>query len=91
MKIICRRAVTLARKFLIGALIVLLSASIFSAASAKKSDGAWRLDGNAMDGLRNFRLMTDDWLNDSRGREPSCFGERATFHNRFDRALRKNS
>lgn len=62
------------KKFLIGALIVLLSASIFSAASAKKSDGSWRLDGNAMDGLRNFRLMTDDWLNDSRGREPSRQG-----------------
>lgn len=64
----------MARKFLIGALIVLLSASIFSAASAKKSDGAWRLDGNAMDGLRNFRMVTDDWLNDSRGREPTRRG-----------------
>lgn len=62
------------KKIFVGALIVLLGASIFSAASAKKSDGAWRLDGNAMDGLRNFRMVTDNWHNDSRGREPTRQG-----------------
>ena len=62
------------RKFLIGALIILLSASIFSVANAKKVKGQWRLDGNASAELRNFRLMTDDWYNDSRGREPSRAG-----------------
>ena len=56
------------KKFLIGALIILLSAS------AKKIAGTWRLDGSASAELRNFRLMMDDWRNDSRGREPSRAG-----------------
>ncbi len=65
----------MAKKILIGALIVLLSASIFSAASAKKNDGVWRLDGTAAAALpRNFRLMTDDWHNASRGKEPTRQG-----------------
>ena len=62
------------KKFFIGALIILLSASIFSAASAKKVAGQWRLDGNASAELRNFRLMTDDWQNILRGKEPSRAG-----------------
>lgn len=61
----------MAKKFLLGVLVLLM---IFSVASAKKSEGVWRLDGNASDELRNFRLMTDAWQNDSRGREPNRQG-----------------
>ena len=64
----------MAKKFFIGALILLLSASIFSAASAKKIEEQWRLDGTASAELRNFRLMTDDWQNVLRGKEPSRAG-----------------
>ena len=64
----------MAKKLLIGALIVLLGVSIFSAASAKKVKGQWRLDGTASAELRNFRLMTDDWQNALRGKEPSRAG-----------------
>ena len=63
------------RKIFFGVLIVLMSAAIFSAADAKKSDGTWRLDGSASaDMPRNFRWMTDDWQNDARGREPTRDG-----------------
>ena len=64
----------MAKKFLVGALIVLLSVTILSAASAKKVSGTWRLDGSASDGLRNFRLMSDDWHVDARGKEPTRAG-----------------
>ena len=64
----------MARKFILGALIFLLSATIFTAASAKKVAGTWRLDGSASAEPRNFRLMTDAWQNDLRGREPSRAG-----------------
>ena len=61
----------MARKIILGVLVLLM---IFSVASAKKNEGVWRLDGSASDELRNFRLMTDDWQNDSRGREPARQG-----------------
>ncbi len=64
----------MAKKIFLGALIFLLSASIFSAASAKKISGIWRLDGSASAAPRNFRLMTDDWKIDSRGKEPTRAG-----------------
>ncbi|MBQ4495816.1 MAG: protein tyrosine phosphatase [Selenomonadaceae bacterium] len=64
----------MARKILIGVLVILLSASIFSMASAKKIPDTWRLDGNASAELRNFRLMTDDWQNTLRGKEPTRQG-----------------
>ena len=64
----------MAKKIFFGVLILFLSASIFSAASAKKFDGTWRLDGFASDGLRNFRLMTDAWKNSVRGTEPTRRG-----------------
>ena len=63
------------RKFFIGVLIVLMSASIFSSTDAKKVVGQWRLDGNASAELpRNFRFMNDDWKIDFRGKEPSRAG-----------------
>ena len=62
------------RKFLIGALILFLSASIFSEANAKKISGIWRLDGSASAEPRNFRLMTDDWKIEFRGNEPTRAG-----------------
>ena len=62
------------KKIILGALIFLLSATVFTAASAKKVAGVWRLDGSASAEPRNFRLMTDDWQNDLRGREPSREG-----------------
>lgn len=65
----------MSKKIFIGALIVLMSAIIFSSADAKKADGTWRLDGNASADLpRNFRLMTDDWQIEVRGKEPSRQG-----------------
>ena len=64
----------MARKIFLGVLILFLSASIFSAASAKKFEGAWRLDGNASAETRNFRLMTDDWKNNLQGTEPTRQG-----------------
>ncbi len=64
----------MARKILIGVLMIMLSASIFSVASAKKIPDTWRLDGNASAELRNFRLMTDDWQNTLRGKEPTRQG-----------------
>ncbi|MBQ3443032.1 MAG: hypothetical protein IJG33_07295, partial [Selenomonadaceae bacterium] len=64
----------MARKILIGVLVFFLSASIFSMASAKKIPDTWRLDGNASAELRNFRLMTDDWQNTLRGKEPTRQG-----------------
>ncbi|MBR4643056.1 MAG: protein tyrosine phosphatase [Selenomonadaceae bacterium] len=63
----------MARKIFFGVLILFLSASIFSAASAKKA-GTWRLDGNASAELRNFRLMTDAWQINFRGKEPTRLG-----------------
>ena len=63
----------MAKKIFFGVLILFLSASIFSAASAKKI-GTWRLDGNASAELRNFRLMTDDWQNTFRGEAPTRSG-----------------
>ncbi len=64
----------MAKKIILGALIFLLSATVFTAASAKKVAGLWRLDGSASAEPRNFRLMTDAWQNDLRGREPSRAG-----------------
>ena len=64
----------MARKILIGVLMIILSASIFSVASAKKIPDTWRLDGNASAELRNFRLMTDDWQNTLRGKKPTRQG-----------------
>ncbi len=61
----------MAKKLILGVLVLLM---IFSVASAKKVDGVWRLDGSATDELRNFRLMTDELRNDSRGREPNRQG-----------------
>ena len=63
------------KKIFIGVLVALLSASIFSAASAKKVVGQWRLDGTAAADLpRSFRFMDDAWQNDVRGNEPSRAG-----------------
>lgn len=63
------------KKIFFGALILLISASIFSAADAKKSEPTWRLDGTAAaDMPRNFRLMTDAWQVDVRGKEPTRKG-----------------
>ncbi len=64
------------KKFLIGALIALLSLTLFAAADAKKKvDGQWRLDGAASADLpRNFRFMFDAWQNDVRGKEPDRAG-----------------
>ena len=64
----------MARKIFLGVLILFLSASIFSVASAKKISETWRLDGSASAELRNFRLMTDDWQNTLRGTEPTRQG-----------------
>ena len=64
----------MAKKIFFGVLILFLSASIFSAASAKKIEETWRLDGLASDGLRNFRLMTDAWQNTPKGTEPTRQG-----------------
>ena len=64
----------MAKKIFLGVLILFLSASIFSVASAKKVAEQWRLDGSASDELRNFRLMTDDWQNTFRGEEPTRQG-----------------
>ena len=64
----------MARKIFIGVLMIFLSTSIFSVANAKKVEGTWRLDGNASAELRNFRLMTDDWQNTLRGKEPTRQG-----------------
>ena len=65
----------MAKKFFVGVLIVLISATIFSAADAKKSVGTWRLDGSASADLpRSFRWMDDDWHNDVRGFEPTRQG-----------------
>ena len=64
----------MSKKIFLGVLVLILSASIFSAAAAKKMEGTWRLDGFASDGLRNFRLMTDDWQNPVRGKEPTRQG-----------------
>ena len=59
------------KKFLIGVLILLM---ICSAACAKKIVGTWRLDGSASAELRNFRLMSDDWQKEIRGKEPTRLG-----------------
>lgn len=59
------------KKFFLAVLVLLM---LFSTANAKKSEGIWRLDGSASPELRNFRAMTDPWLNDSRGREPTRHG-----------------
>ena len=59
------------RKIFLGVLILLM---IFPVANAKKIGGMWRLDGNASAEIRNFRLMTDDWQNNLRGKEPTRQG-----------------
>ncbi|MBQ7454676.1 MAG: hypothetical protein IJS69_06480 [Selenomonadaceae bacterium] len=60
------------RKIFFGALIFLIGVTIFSAASAKKNDTAWRLDGtSSADMPRNFRLMSDAWHVDFHGKEPT--------------------
>lgn len=56
------------KKILFGVVTVLILLVIFSVCSAKKSEGKWRLDNSASGELRNFRLMTDDWKNDTYGR-----------------------
>ena len=62
----------MAKKIFIGMLLFLLSVTIFSTVDAKKSDGAWRLDGSASADIpRSFRLMTDDWHVDFHGKEPT--------------------
>ena len=62
------------KKIFLGVLVLLVSVAIFSATSAKKNTGAWRLDGSSSAELRNFRLMTDDWKNTLRGEEPTRKG-----------------
>lgn len=63
------------RKFFVGALIALLSLTLFATASAKKIVGQWRLDGTAAAELpRSFRFMNDTWINDVRGKEPTRQG-----------------
>ena len=64
----------MSRKFFVGALILLLSVTIFSAAAAKRIEGVWRLDGSASDEPLNFRFMTDDWQNPCHGKEPTRAG-----------------
>jgi len=65
----------LAKKIFFGVLILIFSTSIFSTAIAKKVEGAWRLDGSASADLpRNFRLMTDNFQNNSRGKSPNRRG-----------------
>jgi len=64
----------LIKKIFLSALILFLSASVFSAASAKKVSGVWRLDGSASDVPRNFRMCVDDWANELRGTEPTRQG-----------------
>ena len=66
----------MAKRILIGVLILFMGASIFSAASAKKKiEGVWRLDGTASSDLpRNFRMMNDAWHNELRGKEPTRDG-----------------
>ena len=62
------------KKIFLGVLVLLVSVALFSATSAKKNTGAWRLDGNSSAELRNFRLMTGDWQNTLRGEEPTRQG-----------------
>ncbi len=62
------------KKIFLCAAIFLLSVAIFSVAAAKKISGTWRLDGSASEELRNFRMMTDDWHVDARGKIPSHAG-----------------
>ncbi|MBR3746041.1 MAG: protein tyrosine phosphatase [Selenomonadaceae bacterium] len=62
------------KKIFLCAVIFLLSAAIFSVAAAKKVSGTWRLDGSASAELRNFRMMSDDWHVDARGKFPSRAG-----------------
>ena len=65
----------MAKKIFISALIFFVSVTIFSVASAKKYNGTWRLDGTASADIpRNFRLMTDDWHVEFRGKEPTRQG-----------------
>ena len=63
----------MAKKIFLGVLILFLSASIFSAAGAKKA-GTWRLDGNTSAEPINFRLMNDAWKISPRGKEPTRLG-----------------
>ena len=64
----------LVKKIFLCAVIALLSTAIFSVAAAKKVSGTWRLDGNSSAELRNFRMMSDDWHLDARGKIPSRAG-----------------
>ncbi len=64
----------MAKKIFVGAMVVLMGIIIFSAADAKKSEGTWRLDGTSSAEPRNFRLMTDDWHVDVRGKKPTRKG-----------------
>ena len=64
----------MAKKIFVGALIVLLSVMFLSVAAAKKNPLVCRLDGSASDEPRNFRLMSDDWHVDSRGKDPTRAG-----------------
>lgn len=64
----------MAKKIFFGVLILLMSATIFSAASAKKPVGTWRLDGSASAEPRNFRTTFDDWKINVRGKEPTRQG-----------------
>ena len=64
----------MAKKIFIGAVIFILSVTIFSAVDAKKTSGTWRLDGSASAEPRNFRTTFDDWKIDFRGKEPTRQG-----------------
>ena len=55
-------------------MIVLLTLATFTVTDAKKVSGTWRLDGSASEELRNFRMMSDDWHVDARGKIPTRAG-----------------
>ncbi|MBR1647896.1 MAG: protein tyrosine phosphatase [Selenomonadaceae bacterium] len=62
------------KKIFLCAVILLMTLATFTVADAKKNLGTWRLDGSASAELRNFRMMTDDWHVDARGKIPSRAG-----------------
>lgn len=64
----------MSKKFFLGAMIVLLTLATFTVTDAKKVSGTWRLDGSASEELRNFRMMSDDWHVDARGKIPTRAG-----------------
>ena len=65
----------MSKKIFIGAVIFILSVTIFSAVDAKKTSGTWRLDGTASAEMpANFRWMSDPWHNIFRGKPPTRQG-----------------